>query len=432
METNLSNQTLKNNMKVQNPRGTRDFLPEDMILREKVIKIMQDTFKIFGFDPLATPAFEYAELLEGKYGEEEKLIYTFLDKGNRKLALRYDMTLPLARILAFTPNISKPFKRYAIGPVWRYDRPQKGRYREFYQCDIDTIGSESLLADAEILACVEAVFNKLGFKDIKIKINSRNLINNIMSYIKIPKSLEIETMRALDKLDKIGISGVKKELKQRKIPDRAAKKLLNIIKLSGSNSAKLKELEKLIGLTPGLQEIKDLLVYCKIFNLKNIVFDLSIIRGLDYYTGPIWEVQSTASGSLAGGGRFDKLIKQLGGPETPATGIGFGFERIIDAVKENKLIKSENTFIKAFIIPINTLKEASKILSKLRQSNIPVDIDLMNRKISKNLDYINKKQIPYAIILGQKELNQKKIKLRDMKSGKEQILTTEQVIKKLK
>ncbi len=221
-------------METKSPKGTRDLLPAEMIVRQKIIKIIRSVFEAYGFSPLETPAFEYAALLEGKYGEQEKLIYKFRDRAGRALALRYDLTIPLIRVVGARPNLPKPIKRYCIGRVWRYDRPQRGRYREFWQCDVDIVGVPSALADAEVLTCVAAALKRLGLNRFRVRVNSRTVLESVAQWAGVPKRLNIELFRTLDKLDKIGIQGIKKELTSKGVDSSAINKSIKIIQIKGS------------------------------------------------------------------------------------------------------------------------------------------------------------------------------------------------------
>jgi len=414
-------------MKLQRAKGTQDFLPEQKIVRQYIIDTLREVFELYGYSQLETPVLERYETLSSKYAggsEILKEIFTLKDKGNRELALRYDLTVPFSRVIAMNPQLKMPFKRYQIGPVFRDGPISTGRVREFWQCDVDIVGIKKMTADAEILSLADMVYKKLGLK-VKIKVNNRKVLNSILKEADITENPE-DIILTIDKLYKIGIKGVKEELKSKKLNDKQINKIINLISIKGSNQQKLKELSKLEN-KEGLEEIKELLSYLKEFKTK-VGFDITLARGLSYYTGTIFEVvlNKDLSLSLGGGGRYDDMISKFmdSKQEYPAVGISFGLDRIYNLLV-NKNIKKTNT--KIFIIPIQTLKESLSIAQKLRENNINTDIDLNNKGISKNLDYANKLNIPYVLFIGENELKKKKLKLKDMNSGKERFLTISQL-----
>ena len=416
-------------MKLQRAKGTQDFLPEQKIVRQYIIDTLREVFELYGYSQLETPVLERYETLSSKYAggsEILKEIFTLKDKGNRELALRYDLTVPFSRVIAMNPQLKMPFKRYQIGQVFRDGPISTGRVREFWQCDVDIVGIKKMTADAEILSLADMVYKKLGLK-VKIKVNNRKVLNSILKEADITENPE-DIILTIDKLYKIGIKGVKEELKSKKLNDKQINKIINLISIKGSNQQKLKELSKLEN-KEGLEEIKELLSYLKEFKTK-VGFDITLARGLSYYTGTIFEVvlNKDLSLSLGGGGRYDDMISKFmdSKQEYPAVGISFGLDRIYNLLV-NKNIKKTNT--KIFIIPIQTLKESLSIAQKLRENNINTDIDLNNKGISKNLDYANKLNIPYVLFIGENELKKKKLKLKDMNSGKEKFLTISQICK---
>jgi len=414
-------------MKLQRAKGTQDFLPEQKIVRQYIIDTLREVFELYGYSQLETPVLERYETLSSKYAggsEILKEIFTLKDQGNRELALRYDLTVPFSRVIAMNPQLKMPFKRYQIGQVFRDGPISTGRVREFWQCDVDIVGIKKMTADAEILSLADMVYKKLGLK-VKIKVNNRKVLNSILKEADITENPE-DIILTIDKLYKIGIKGVKEELKSKKLNDKQINKIINLISIKGSNQQKLKELSKLEN-KEGLEEIKELLSYLKEFKTK-VGFDITLARGLSYYTGTIFEVvlNKDLSLSLGGGGRYDDMISKFmdSKQEYPAVGISFGLDRIYNLLV-NKNIKKTNT--KIFIIPIQTLKESLSIAQKLRENNINTDIDLNNKGISKNLDYANKLNIPYVLFIGENELKKKKLKLKDMNSGKERFLTISQL-----
>lgn len=407
--------------KFETVRGMRDFLPSEQLFRQQLFDKIRTVLERYGFLPWEAPALEYEKLLKEKT-VEEKLIYKFKDRGGRAVVLRPEKTPSLARIIASNPNLPKPLKLYNIGRVWRYDRPQKGRYREFWQVDIDIIGTSNAIADAELIACTNSIFKSLGLKKFTFRISSRKLANQVLIDSGVSQKLLIPALRAIDKLDKIGEDGVGAELRKKGVTKETIATLLELIRVKGSLNKIFKAFLVDDELKKELQEFEK---YLKSYGIKNYVWDLSLVRGLDYYTGFVFEVDAGKGiGSIAGGGRYDKLIGIYSGKDIPATGLALGFERIADLLK-----KEEKLPVQLFIIPIQTLKQTIKITEQLRKAGIKTDIDLQGRSLSKNLKYADKLGIPYAAIIGPKELAKKKIRLRNMKTGKEKLLTIKQLIR---
>lgn len=386
----------------QTLKGFRDFLPEKAIKREELIKKLKNIFENFGFDPLETPALEYADVLLGKYGEEaDKLLYLFKDRGDRLIGLRYDQTVPLARIISQYQNITKPFKRYQIQPVWRAENTQKGRYREFLQCDIDIIGEKSILADFEIIDLVLKTFKKLGFKKTKILINDRKNFEGVnSSYI-----------ASIDKLPKIGKEKVIEELISKGLNKNEAKKLIESIK----NKPKTPDIEKLFDLLEK-QEYKESV---------DFVYQPTLARGLDYYTGIIYEVidEDYLSNSLGGGGRYDNLIGLFTGKDIPAVGFAFGFDRIFEAMESFSLlpdIKTKTQVLVTIFSP-DLIEKSIETTQFLRKNNINTELYLNpDDKLEKQLKYADKKGIPYVVIIGEEEAKNNVVKLKNMKTGEQQ------------
>jgi histidyl-tRNA synthetase len=411
-------------MKFQPPRGTRDFLPEDMIRRQYVLQTIWKIFEKWGFDPLETPAFEDWALLSAKQGGGEEIkneIYYFKDKSDRELGLRFDFTIPLARVIANNPGIAKPFRRYQIGPVWRYDRPGSGRYREFYQADIDIVGAPAGESDALCIAVACDAFKELGFDDFFVRLNNRKIIEAFLLTIGIKKEKITDALRSIDKLEKIGEKNVADELKMKKIDTPMIKKILEFTKIKKLSEAKKYVEKEKLG-QEGVKEMETILNACEAFGISDFVkFDLSLVRGLEYYTGPVFEVFAGLNVSAGGGGRYDNLIQIAGGNPTPATGISLGIDRILLALEEKKLIKTAKTNVKIYIASINegVKPDVISLARKFFSLGISVEFDLMNRSLSKQLAYVNAKGIPFSIVIGDKEVKESKAKLRDMKSGKE-------------
>ncbi len=424
-------------MELQTARGVRDLPPEEMFLKNKVVETLKEIFELYGFAPLETPIIERYETLAAKFGageESDALKETFKlkDQGGRKLGLRFELTTSLARFVAMNPNLKMPFKRYEIGPVFRDGPIKAGRVRQFWQCDIDTIGVKTMLADAELIAVAGEAFKKLGLEVI-IKINNRKLLNGILQQAGI--SNKEEAIIAIDKLDKIGKAGVMEELKGKGYQEKQIKELFSLIK----PEITLEELKKKILLEEGkagIAELEELFNYLKQMNLSTAVFDVSLARGLGYYTGTVFEVMAKKgpmTSSLAGGGRWDNMIGNFvsGEREIPAVGIAFGLVPIMEVLKEKEELKKK-TPAKVYVIPINTVEESLKVVQELRSEKISCGFALGAKGVSKNLEYANSLAIPYVIIIGPEELKQKKVLLRDMVSGQEQLLSVKDAVKKLK
>jgi histidyl-tRNA synthetase len=421
-------------MKFQPLKGTRDFLPEEARIRQEVLTTVKSVFETFGFQPLETPSIESWEILAAKKGggpEVLKETYSFKDKSGRMVGLIYDLTVPLARVVASNPDLPLPFKRYQIQKVWRYGDVAKGRLREFLQCDIDTVGSESMLADAEIIACAVAALERLGFKDFFVRINSRKVLTDILKQVGIEKKTE-DVLRVVDKLDKVGIDGVKDELKKLKVPESSMRKLLELISIKGSASI-LEEVKKVLGKCEGISELEELLSFLASMGVsERIRVDLSLARGLDYYTGPIFEISAEEGvGSIAGGGRYDKLIGILSGRDVPATGISLGIERILEVMKSRKMVEEKKSSVKAFVAypSQSLLNEVLKLVKELRSCSIQTDFDLKGRKLTRQLEYTDALKIPYVIILGEMELKKGVVRVRDMQKREEFEIKREDVAK---
>ncbi len=416
-------------MKIERAKGTWEINPEQKLVRNKILDVLLKVFELYGFQPLETPTLQRLDVLASKYaGGAEILKETFKlnDQGNRDLALRYDLTVPLAIYAALNPNIKLPFKRYEIGKVFRDGPVSSERFREFWQCDVDTVGSESMLADAEIINLASRVFNELKLK-VKIRVNNRKILDGLMDYCNIPGDKAESVILIIDKLEKIGVENVKKELREKGFENSKINKLINLISLKGKNKEKISRIKKLLTDNKGIGEIEELLKYA-----AKAEFDPGLARGLAYYTGTVFEIfliNSDIKSAVCSGGRYDKIIGNFIGnnQDYPAVGISFGLDRIEQALKFD-----EKTTTKVYIIPIKQTKKATELANELRNNNIKTDIDLMNRGVSKNLDFANTLKIPYVIFVGEDEVKKKKFKLRNMKTGKEEMLKASEIIKKLK
>jgi histidyl-tRNA synthetase len=445
------------------PKGTRDFGVTEMVRRNYILDIIRSVFQLYGYKPIETPAMENLSTLMGKYGEEgDRLIFKILNSGDflsetpdnslkekrsaeivkfiSEKALRYDLTVPFARYVVMHQNeITFPFKRYQIQPVWRADRPQKGRYREFLQCDVDVIGSDSLLNELELIQIVDAIFGKLNIP-VKIKINNRKILSGIAEIIGESKRITDITV-AIDKLDKIGIDGVNKELSEKGISNEAILKIQPIIFLHGNSEFKLNELKKI--LSSSLEGTKGVLECETLFNfLKNVSvsseveFEITLARGLNYYTGAIFEVQAkdASIGSIAGGGRYDDLTGIFGLPNVSGVGISFGADRIYDVMNECKLFPEETTATTRILF-VNFGPEEEKyclpLLEHVRKAGISAELYPSSAKMKKQLDYANDNHIPYVAIIGTDEMNSDRITLKNMQSGEQLKLTLPELLKQI-
>lgn len=423
-------------MKTIQPRtlkGFRDFLPDDMKIRQRVISLFKQVFESFGYEPLETPTLEHADILLGKYGEEaEQLIYQFEDRGGRKVAMKYDLTVPTCRVVAqYGDKIPLPFKRYQIQPVWRADNTQKGRFREFYQCDADTIGSPSMIADAEFIQMGLEIMKKLGFTDFYARINNRKFIDGLVQYAGATQEQFYAICIAIDKLEKIGLDGVTAEMEKKGVAPDVIKKIIEVVSLKGTNEELINKLSEMMKAIPvaqeGLSELALIFSYLKTAGVQEelYTFDLSIIRGLSYYTGPVWEftVRDGGVGSVAGCGRYDKLVGLYLGRDVPATGGSFGIERLFEVIKERGLLKDESNKEELVTIFSPELAEQSfKLANDLRRKGKSVILYPDEKaKIEKQLKYANKKGIETVYILGPEEVKNKTVKVKNMKTGEQKV-----------
>lgn len=418
-EINYQNQQIMNKQTLQTLKGFRDFLPEEKRQREYVQNKIVEVFTLFGFEPLETPTVEYAELLLGKYGDEaDKLVYTFEDRGKRKIGLRYDQTVPTARILAqYQNNLPKFFKRYQIQNVFRADKPQTGRYREFCQCDVDIYGTKSTLADAEILACTYRSYENIGFKKIKLIVNDRQtLISTIKPYANEKVDI-FSIIQAIDKLDKKTESEVTDELEKKGLMKNQAIKLLGSLKDVKSSDNLKQIIEQAIAL--GVPK-------------ETLVFSPTLARGLDYYTGLIFEVilPEYPGGSCGGGGRYDNLIEQLSSKSIPAVGVAFGFDRTVEAAVKLGLVPSSNSSAQVLVSVFSEelLPETLRIITLLRQEKIEASIYPEFDSLGKQFKYANQQKIPWVVIIGENELSSSTISLKNMVSGEQKQLKIQEAI----
>ena len=442
------------------PKGTRDFGPEEMAKRNYIFNTIKDVYALYGFEQIETPAMETLQTLMGKYGEEgDKLLFKILNSGDylnkisdeelnernslhlaSKLCekgLRYDLTVPFARyVVMHRDELQLPFKRYQVQPVWRADRPQKGRYREFYQCDADVVGSDSLLNEVELMQIVDTVFTKFGIR-IQIKINNRKILSGIAEVLDEADKI-VDITVAIDKLEKIGLENVNAELKAGGITDEAIEKLQPILTMQGSNEDKLKTIEKVlesseVGLK-GVEETRFILDTLNSVGLNNeIQLDLTLARGLNYYTGAIFEVKAldTPMGSITGGGRYDNLTGIFGMPGLSGVGISFGADRIYDVLNTLELYPKEMLSSTQVLFINFGEKETTYCLpfiAEIRKSGIRAEIFPDKAKMKRQMNYANVKNIPYVVFAGEDEIEKGKLMLKDMQSGEQKLVTAKELI----
>ncbi|MFK7922901.1 MAG: histidine--tRNA ligase [Bacteroidia bacterium] len=443
------------------PRGTRDFLPEVMLRREHIFNTIRTVFRKYGYSPIETPSMEKLSVLTGKYGEEgDRLIFKVLDSGDflkgaksfddaSKLsfeiaskALRYDLTVPFARFVVMYQNeLAFPFKRYQIQAVWRADRPQKGRYREFYQCDADIVGSDSLLFEAEFLCIYDEALSNLGLDDFTIQINHRKILSAYAEVIGY-EDKAVDVIVSIDKLDKIGEEGVRKELEKRGIDSAAADKLFSIITFQGTVEEKLAFLKEAFASSEnGLKGVAEME---EIFNLYQhfetyagkVDFNLRLARGLDYYTGAVFEVKvnNVQIGSICGGGRYADLTGVFGKPGLSGVGISFGADRIYDTMEELGLfeeLSATSTEVLLINFGPDELVFNLKVLNRLRKAGIAAELYPDAAKMKKQFSYADKKQVPYTLAIGSNEVESGRYQFKTMATGEQEALTEAEILDKL-
>ena len=445
------------------PKGTRDFGPDEMAKRNYIFNIIKNVYALYGFQQIETPAMETLHTLMGKYGDEgDKLLFKILNSGDflksttdeellsrnplklqtkvSEKGLRYDLTVPFARyVVMHREELQMPFKRYQIQPVWRADRPQKGRYREFYQCDADIVGSDSLLNEVELMQIIDTVFTKFGIR-VRIKINNRKILTGIAEVIGEQEKI-IQITTAIDKLDKIGLDAVNAELEKEGLLKTSIEKLQPIIQLSGSNDEKLNTIAEVlanseIGLK-GVEEVRFILNTLKQIELKNeIQLDLTLARGLNYYTGAIFEVKAldVEIGSITGGGRYDNLTGIFGMPNLSGVGFSFGADRIYDVLNALDLYPKESISNTQLLFINFGEKETNYVLpfvTKARQANIRTELFPDSVKMKKQMAYANAKHIPFVVLAGDNEIEQGKVTLKNMTTGEQILVSPEDLIEKV-
>lgn len=445
------------------PKGTRDFGPDEMAKRNYIFNTIKNVYALYGFQQIETPAMETLHTLMGKYGDEgDKLLFKILNSGDflksttdeellsrnplklqtkvSEKGLRYDLTVPFARyVVMHREELQMPFKRYQIQPVWRADRPQKGRYREFYQCDADIVGSDSLLNEVELMQIIDTVFTKFGIR-VQIKINNRKILTGIAEVIGEQEKI-VQITTAIDKLDKIGLDAVNAELEKEGLLKTSIEKLQPIIQLSGSNDEKLNTIAEVlanseIGLK-GVEEVRFILNILKQIELKNeIQLDLTLARGLNYYTGAIFEVKAldVEIGSITGGGRYDNLTGIFGMPNLSGVGFSFGADRIYDVLNALDLYPKESISNTQLLFINFGEKETNYVLpfvTKARQANIRTELFPDTVKMKKQMAYANAKHIPFVVLAGDNEIEQGKVTLKNMTTGEQILVSPEDLIEKV-
>jgi histidyl-tRNA synthetase len=446
------------------PKGTRDFGPVQMAKRQFIFDNIREVFQKYGFQPLETPAMENLSTLTGKYGEEgDQLLFKVLNSGdylkdvdsskletkNSKLltseisekGLRYDLTVPFARYVVMNRGeITFPFKRYQIQPVWRADRPQKGRYREFYQCDADVVGTDSLICEAEIVLMIKEVFKSLSIKDFTIKLNHRAILSGLSELIGSEK--ESSLFVAIDKLDKIGEEKVKEELRSRGFEDKGIDSVFAILNFKGSTQQKIDFLRSKFSNSEkgkkGIADFEEVLSLLQSYGAteQHVEFDISLARGLSYYTGCIFEVKidNVAIGSVSGGGRYDNLTGVFGLPDVSGVGISFGVDRLHDAMEELSLFTKEAHATSTVMIAHfddATLRYSLHVAHQLRENSIATEVYPDVAKLKKQLDYANKKEIPFVIVIGSDEMKEGMLTLKNMEKGEQEKLILKDICLKL-
>ncbi|MFJ8353318.1 histidine--tRNA ligase [Bacillus paramycoides] len=413
-------------MEMKNVKGTKDYLPEEQVLRNKIKRACEDTFERYGCKPLETPTLNMYELMAYKYGGGDEIlkeIYTLQDQGKRELALRYDLTIPFAKVVAMNPNIRLPFKRYEIGKVFRDGPIKQGRFREFIQCDVDIVGVESVIAEAELMGMAFELFRTLNL-DVQIQYNNRKLLTGILESINIPTELTNDVILSLDKIEKIGIDGIRKDLQNRRIIEETVDIICDTVQ--SCMEFDIADFEKAFNntlVTNGVNELQQLQQYLLALGIKeSTIFNPFLARGLTMYTGTIYEIflkDGSITSSIGSGGRYDNIIGAFRGDNMsyPTVGISFGLDVIYTALQKQEMIASTADI---FIIPLGTELQCLQIAQKLRATTpLKVELELAGRKLKRALNYANKENIPYVLIIGEEEITAETIVLRNMKEGTE-------------
>lgn len=408
-----------------------------------VVDTVREVYESYGYEPLDTPAFEYMDMLRIKSGEDIlNQVYAFKDKSERELALRFEMTASTVRVVASHRELQKPFKRYMIGPTWRYERPSETRFREFWQADVDIFGVESSIADAEVISAVVEAFSRLGFEGFTIYLNDRRILKSIVELAGFPTENSLDAIRAVDKIKKIGRDGVIEELRGISPYEEASIKLLDLVGLKGEPLEVIGSAKQMLKEYPegikGCEALEDLVKYAGAFGFAEYIeVELSLARGLDYYTGPIFEVFAKGYeeySSIAGGGRYDEIVELFGGEPTPATGVSFGVDRVTLILEAKGAFKDLSLGADVYVAPVNedVVLKALEITQGLRQAGISTIVDLMGRRLGKQFEYADKKGIPTVVVVGEKDLAEGSVTVRDMKTGDQMKVKIEELLSHLK
>ena len=423
----------------QTPRGTRDFLPAEMLKRNWVMDQIKTVFQNYGYGPMGTPAFESWDMLKKKSGEDAvNQIYYFKDKSDRELGLRFEWTASLARVVATHRELPKPFKRYAIGPVWRYERPSDMRWREFWQADVDVVGVADPIAATEVLAVAVDSLKAIGFKGFKLRLNDRRLLEALVEISGIPKERYMDAFRAVDKRGKIGDEGVLEELDKIGAPRESSQKLLDLTSIKGAPSEVIGKAQDLVeGIKKGLdacEALSSIVEYAEGYGITgDIVVDLGLARGLDYYTGPVFEVYAEGfenEGSIAGGGRYDELIEIFGGEPIPMTGVSLGLDRLVALLERIGVFEGINLTPRVYVVSASesVRPKAIEVAQQLRRAGVSTDMDLLSRGMRKQLDNANTKGVSKVVIVGERELAEGCVAVRDMSTAEQKKVKLEELL----
>ena len=423
----------------QTPRGTRDFLPPEMLKRNWVMDQIRTVFQNYGYGPMGTPAFESWDMLKKKSGEDTvNQIYYFKDKSDRELGLRFEWTASLARVVATHRELPKPFKRYAIGPVWRYERPSEMRWREFWQMDVDVVGVADPIADTEVLAVAVDSLRAIGFKGFKIRLNDRRLLEALVDVSGLSMERYMDAFRAVDKRGKIGDEGVLEELDKIGASRESSQRLLDLTSIKGAPSEVISKAKELVeGIKKGLdacEALSSMVEYAKGYGIAgDLVVDLGLARGLDYYTGPVFEVYAEGfenEGSIAGGGRYDELIEIFGGEPIPMTGVSLGLDRLVALLERIGVFEGINLTPRVYVVSASesVRPKAIEVAQQLRRAGVSTDMDLLSRGMRKQLDNANTKGVSKVVIVGERELAEGCVAVRDMSTAEQKKVKLEELL----
>ncbi len=416
--------------KMQPPRGMRDFMPAEMRKRQFVLTTINQVFEEYGYQPFESPAIEHWEVLAAKGGEEiEKQIYKFKDKGDRDVGLRFDLTVPISRVVASNPTLQKPFKRYCTSRVWRYERPQTGRYREFWQADIDIFGIAEGIAEVELISAAINALKQLGFANFTVQLNNRKLLSALMVKAGVPKKKVSEVFRTIDKLEKKTAKEISEDLTALQLEEKCVHSIMNLISIKGPLEDVLDKVQagvvSEVEGKQGVDELRFLAKYARSLKIADhLTIDLSMVRGLDYYTGIIYEIRvpnNLGIGAIAGGGRYDKMVEGLGGKSTAAAGISLGIERILEFMESRNMFPTnlEKTQVLITALEDSLVIPSMQLAERIRTQRISTEFDLARRKLPKVLRIAGERQIPLVVILGRKDYEKGQITIRNMITGEQ-------------